>query len=470
MELSPGAAVGPYRLIEPAGHGGMAEVWRAYDARLDRDVAMKFISRQFANEPGYLERFRREARAISRLEHPNILTVHDFGEQDGFTYMVTPFIGSGTLAKRLGRPWAVADALRVVEPLASALDYAHSRGVVHRDVKPSNVLFSAQDRLVLGDFGVARMLEGTSELSHVGLLIGTPRYMAPEQVEGHPATPASDLYALGIVAYELLTGRAPFVAETPLAVLRAHVDKPLPPPRSLNPALPEDVERMLFRALAKDPGDRFPDCGAFAARLRIAAGDVPIVGDPTGEMPTLITDVRPPSAGRSPADVRPPSPPAAAIAEPAPLHGGGGPATTAGSPAAERPSPADPAVRAGRPGRPTRRGAVAAVLGGVTLVGLLALGSVALPQALPSATTRPPEAAPPSPTAGGNPAGVQAAAAAPAALPRPLPLRSRRIRRRPPRRRRRPFGPPPRWPPRRRPERSCWPRTSTIPPGWIPGC
>src|SRR5687767_8841891 len=124
MELSPGTVVGPYRLIEPAGHGGMAEVWRAYDARLDRDVAMKFISRHFANEPGYLERFRREARAISRLEHPNILTVHDFGEQDGFTYMVTPFIGSGTLAERLGQPWAVADALRVVEPLASALDYA----------------------------------------------------------------------------------------------------------------------------------------------------------------------------------------------------------------------------------------------------------------------------------------------------------------------------------------------------------
>src|SRR5205085_12607345 len=157
----------------------------------------------------------------------------------------------------------VEEATAVLEPLASALDFAHAEGIVHRDVKPSNVLFTERGRLVLSDFGIARMIEGTTLLSQAGLVVGTPMYMSPEQADGQRATGASDLYSLGVIAYEMLTGRPPFMAETPLAQLRAHIDKPLPPPRSLNPALPEPVEDALFTIMAKNPADRFGSGQAF---------------------------------------------------------------------------------------------------------------------------------------------------------------------------------------------------------------
>ena len=275
MELTAGLTIGPYRLVAPAGRGGMAEVWRAYHPRLERYVAIKFLSPRFAGDPTYLDRFLREARAISRLDHPSILTVHDFGEQEGWTFMVSPFIGGGTLEARLRRgPWSIQEAPAVLEPLAAALDYAHGQGLVHRDVKPSNVLFTEAGRLVLTDFGIARMVEGSTLLSQAGLVIGTPMYMSPEQADGQPVGPPSDQYSLGVVAYELLTGRPPFQAETPVALLMAHIHKPLPPPRSLNPALPEAVEAVLFKALAKDPADRFGSCFQFAVGLR-AAGVAP---------------------------------------------------------------------------------------------------------------------------------------------------------------------------------------------------
>ena len=189
--------------------------------------------------------------------------------------MVSPFMDGGTLAERLGRPWPIADAVSVLEPLASALDHAHGEGVDHRDVKPSNVLFSERGRLVLGDFGVARMLEATTMLSAAGVVIGTPSYMAPEQAEGLPAGPASDLYALGVVAYQMLTGQVPFEAETPLSVLRAHVDKPLPPARSINASLSPELEAALFKALAKDPAARYPSGAAFAAAMARAGRSDP---------------------------------------------------------------------------------------------------------------------------------------------------------------------------------------------------
>src|SRR6266536_1906748 len=173
-ELRPGVSIGPYRLIEPAGAGGMAEVWRAYDARLERYVAIKFLSSRHATDPTYLDRFLHEARAVSRLDHANVLTVLDYGEQGGWTYMVNPFIGGGTLAARLHRgPWSLAEAVPILAELAAALDYAHAEGIVHRDVKPSNVLFTERGRLVLSDFGVAQMLESTTYLHDAGRIIGT---------------------------------------------------------------------------------------------------------------------------------------------------------------------------------------------------------------------------------------------------------------------------------------------------------
>jgi serine/threonine protein kinase len=280
-ELRPGVSIGPYRLIEPAGAGGMAEVWRAYDARLERYVAIKFLSSRHATDPTYLDRFLHEARAVSRLDHANVLTVLDYGEQDGWTYMVNPFIGGGTLAARLHRgPWPIAEAVPILAELAAALDYAHAEGIVHRDVKPSNVLFTERGRLVLSDFGVAQMLESTTYLHDAGRIIGTPMYMSPEQADGQRATATSDLYSLGVVAYQMLTGRPPFMAETPLAMLRAHLDKPLPPPREVNPSIPEAVEAALFKVMAKDPADRFATGKEFVAALRVPLARPPVIPAP----------------------------------------------------------------------------------------------------------------------------------------------------------------------------------------------
>jgi serine/threonine protein kinase len=289
-ELRPGVSIGPYRLIQTAGVGGMAEVWRAYDARLERYVAIKFLSSRHATDASYLDRFLHEARAVSRLDHANVLTVLDFGEQDGWTYMVNPYIGGGTLADRLHRgPWPIAEAITVLGELAAALDYAHGEGIVHRDVKPSNVLFTERGRLVLSDFGVAQMLESTTFLHDAGRIIGTPMYMSPEQADGQHATAASDLYSLGVVAYEMLTGRPPYMAETPLALLRSHLDKPLPPPRQLNPGLPEAVEAALFKVMAKDPADRFASGKEFVAALRVPLVRRPTIPPPPGPPPPAPT-------------------------------------------------------------------------------------------------------------------------------------------------------------------------------------
>jgi serine/threonine protein kinase len=271
VELTPGATLGPYRLVERAGVGGMAEVWRAHQPSLDRDVAIKIVGREYATESDFVARFRREALAISRLDHPHILPIYDFGEQDGFPYMVTPFVAGGTLAQRLGEPWPIDRALPILEALGSALDYAHGRGLVHRDVKPSNVLVTEHGRVVLGDFGVARMLEEASGRTQAEAMFGTPPYMSPEQAAGKPAEPASDLYSLGIVAYELLTGRVPFEAETAVAIAVAQVQKQPPPARTLNPALPESVEAALAKALAKEPDDRYQSGAALAGALAEAA-------------------------------------------------------------------------------------------------------------------------------------------------------------------------------------------------------
>jgi serine/threonine protein kinase len=287
VELVPGAALGPYLVVERAGVGGMAEVWKAYQPGLDRFVAIKVLPRHLASQPGFVERFRREALAVSRLDHPNILAVHDFGEQDGFTYMVTPFVAGGTLAQHLGRPWAIAEVQRFLDPLAAALDYAHQAGIVHRDVKPSNVLISDQGRVLLSDFGVARVLESSPALTAAGTLVGTPAYMAPEQVEGRGAGPACDLYSLGIILYEALTGRVPFQADTPLAVALAHIQRPIPLPRSVNPAITEATQAVLLKALAKSPTDRYASATALivavaasASSLSIATQRVVVAVDP----------------------------------------------------------------------------------------------------------------------------------------------------------------------------------------------
>ncbi|MCC7107037.1 MAG: serine/threonine protein kinase, partial [Chloroflexi bacterium] len=299
MDLSEGTQLGQYRIVEQIGRGGMATVYKAFQPSLERYVAIKVLPQFFAEEASFLDRFRQEARAVSSLRHRSILTVFDYGEQDGTTFMVSEYLGGGTLESVLGYPVPVQRAVELIHPIAEALDYAHSRGMVHRDVKPSNILLDEHGQPVLTDFGVARMVGGGTRLTATGAAVGTPEYMAPEQASGEGATAASDQYALGIVLYEMLTGRTPFQAETPVAVALAHLHKPLPLPRGLNPALSEDAERVLLKALAKSAADRYPTCTALVDALGatlLRADSQPIVpAQPTSRRPGSEGDTQPPS-------------------------------------------------------------------------------------------------------------------------------------------------------------------------------
>ncbi len=248
----------------------MAAVYRAYQPGVDRTVALKVLPRHYAADPEFVARFEREARLIARLEHPHIMPVHDFGEADGYTYLAMRFVESGTLADLLekGQPLSLAQMQRVVGQVGDALDYAHSQGVIHRDIKPSNILIDGRGNCLLTDFGIAKMMEGDTHLTRTGGVIGTPAYMSPEQITGQALDGRSDMYSLGIVLYEMATGRVPYQAETPPAVLVKHLHDPLPLPRTLNPALPESVERVILKSLAKQPQDRYATMGDMVRALQ----------------------------------------------------------------------------------------------------------------------------------------------------------------------------------------------------------
>ena len=267
MKVAPGVRIGPYEVMEQVGRGGMATVFKAYHHALERMVAIKVLPDMLAEDPEFKERFRREAIAIARLKHPNILTVFDHGEFDGQPYIVTEFVEGGTFAHELGKPISIQRAKEVLGAVASALDYAHTNGVLHRDVKPSNILMTKDGKSVLGDFGLARMMASGQRLTRLDMVVGTPEYMSPEQCAAGDAGPASDQYSLGVVAFEALTGHPPFHAETPAAVMLAQMRTPLPPPKTVNPDLSQPVEKALIRVLAKEPAERFPSCEAFVDAL-----------------------------------------------------------------------------------------------------------------------------------------------------------------------------------------------------------
>ena len=214
MKLGPGVQVGPYQIVEQVGRGGMATVFKAYQPALERMVALKVLPEVLAEDPQFRERFRREAVAIAKLRHHSILTVYDHGEFEDRLYIVTEFVEGGTFATELGQPLGVQRSTAVLTSIASALDYAHKQGVLHRDVKPSNILINKEGAAVLGDFGLARMMAPTGErLTRIDMVVGTPEYMSPEQCAGRDAGPASDQYSLGVVAFEALTGHVPYEAE-----------------------------------------------------------------------------------------------------------------------------------------------------------------------------------------------------------------------------------------------------------------
>jgi branched-chain amino acid transport system substrate-binding protein len=282
-----GKFLGHYQILEQLGEGGMATVYKAFDTNLEREVAVKVIRREaFPPEQTdhLLKRFEREAKALAQLVHPNIVNVIDYGSQDGNPYLVMNFLPGGTLKGKLGKPMPWPEAVKLLLPIAEALDYAHSRNIIHRDVKPSNILLTQRGQPMLTDFGIAKILEAgeVTQLTATGVGVGTPDYMAPEQWTG-TVGPQTDIYSLGVVLYQIVTGRLPFIADTPAAVLIKHARDPLPSPKSIVPDLPDAIEQLLFKALAKEPENRFRDMGAFVEALSKLTKDMPTV-------PALVTE------------------------------------------------------------------------------------------------------------------------------------------------------------------------------------
>lgn len=259
MPDAPERILGSYRLAERIGKGGMGEVYRAQHLKLGREAAIKILPVNLASEQDFLKRFEREAASAASLEHPNILAVWEYGEDNGSPYLVMPFIRNGTLKERLGAtPIGQQQIIQYLTQMADALDYAHERGIVHRDVKPANMLVDSRGRLFLSDFGIAKVLEGSEGLTKTGVGVGTPEYMAPEQAQGR-ADSRSDLYALGVILYQMLAGQAPYKGSSAVEVLMKHMQEPLPvvPLRSVQPPVPPGIEAVLQKALAKNPNERF---------------------------------------------------------------------------------------------------------------------------------------------------------------------------------------------------------------------
>lgn len=259
---------GRYRLDERIGDGGMAVVYRGYDLVLNRVVAVKVLRDQYISDSNFLRRFEREAQSAARLSHPHIANVYDVG-QDGHTrYIVMEYVDGPNLKELIRRqgPFSVDGAAFIIRQVAEALDYAHAHGLVHRDIKPQNILVDQDGHVKVVDFGIAKGLSDAN-LTEDGTGMGTVHYVSPEQARGAQATPSSDVYATGVVLYEMLTKRLPFEADTPVGVAMQHVSASPPPPRQFNPAIPPEVEAIVLRALAKNPADRYPSAGALADAL-----------------------------------------------------------------------------------------------------------------------------------------------------------------------------------------------------------
>jgi serine/threonine protein kinase len=270
-----GQNLGRYQILEQLGEGGMATVYKAYDTRLDREVAIKVIRRD-AFPPDQmdmlLKRFERESKSLAKLSHPNIVGVMDYGEFEGSPYLVMEYLSGGTLKERLGKPLPWRDAVQMILPIAHALEYVHDRNIINRDIKPSNVLMTDKGQPMLTDFGLVKIFGGDDEvkethLTSSGTGLGTPDYMAPEQWTGE-TTAQSDLYSLGVVLYEMITGYRPYTADTPAGVLLKQATEPLPLPKQYVPNLPQNVESVLLKALAKNPQDRYPDMHTYVSELQ----------------------------------------------------------------------------------------------------------------------------------------------------------------------------------------------------------
>ncbi|MPZ91371.1 MAG: protein kinase, partial [Actinobacteria bacterium] len=247
-----------YELDHGLGRGGMAEVWCARDVRLDRPVAVKFLAREFSDDPEFLVRFFAEAQSVASLSHPNVVSVLDFGQFEDRPYLVMEYVSGGSLADLAGKPLLPERVLEFIEQAARGAGAAHANGVVHRDLKPANILLDDEGRPKLADFGIAAS-RGGERMTQTGQAIGSPHYISPEQVSGQTATPASDVYSLGIVLYQLLTGVRPYEHENLTAVAISHVDSEPDPPSAFNDDLDPTMDALVLRCLSKDPEERYAD-------------------------------------------------------------------------------------------------------------------------------------------------------------------------------------------------------------------
>ena len=334
----------------------MASVFKAYEASLDRYVALKVLPPEFLHDPTFAERFRREAQTIARLEHPQIIPIfaYDIDAESGVPWMAMRLISGGSLSQRIKRGrLAPSECARILKDVGDALDYAHSAGVIHRDVKPQNVLLDDSGRVYLADFGIAKMVEASAHMTQTGMITGTPQYMAPEQALGKSIDKSIDIYALGIVAYELFTGRVPFSADTPVAVLMKQASEPMPlPPVS---EVQEEVTRAILRATAKDPAARWPSASAFARAVTNATTQVGAVAA-TGLMSPLSQET---VAGMT-----------------APSLNAGEAETVAGRTALSRTAVTGPASAGVKPVQPNRHAGAGMAVAALVLVGLALAGAV----------------------------------------------------------------------------------------------
>src|SRR3954464_11912968 len=258
---------GRYELVELVGTGGMSSVYKAHDRLLERNVALKILHPHYGDDEEYVERFRREARAVAQMSHPNIVTVIDRGEDDGQQFIVFEYVDGENLKQHVERsgPLPARRAVELALAIADALAFAHEHGLVHRDVKPQNVLLNGDGETKVTDFGIARSLDVEHGVTQTGTVMGTSNYLSPEQAGGHSVTPATDVYSLGIVLYELLTAEVPFPGENFVAVAMKHLNEPPPDVLERRPDVPMRLAAAIDRALAKDPEQRFASMDQFAA-------------------------------------------------------------------------------------------------------------------------------------------------------------------------------------------------------------
>jgi hypothetical protein len=299
-----GRFLGQYELMGLIGKGGMARVYKSIQPALKRYVAVKLLHSSVAADEEFLARFQREAQAAASLRHPHIVQIFDFGHQEELYYMVMELIDGPTLRDELQRLKVLDETLpfsevqRIIGEVSEALDYAHDRGIIHRDVKPANILLTPEGQAVLSDFGLAFMIEGPRHT--ITGFVGTPEYMSPEQGKGLAVDGRTDEYSLGVVLYEMLTGRVPFTSKTPMGTVMKHISEPLPPPRSVNPDIPESVEQVLLKAMSKEPGDRYGRAGELSRTLAEAFEAAAVVEEPTAisiipeEIPEVVEE---PEAG-----------------------------------------------------------------------------------------------------------------------------------------------------------------------------